>query len=452
MKHNKTIIIGAGLVGTFWAIMLQELGIKAHVYEKRPDLRKRRSEKGRSVNLVITSRGIHALQTVGLWEKIRPLTVPVLGRMIHSREGHLTYSPYGRDESECNYSISRHELNQFLLDEAEFRGIPLAFNHRLINVDISHRKAIFAGGKSLGLERLFGTDGGGGQVRRSMGEQLPDAQDNSELFPVEYKEMLMPPPAEYAMKKNALHIWPRGQEMLMGLPNQDGSFTMTLFMPKERFVAITDQEKLQEHFQQYSDAIPLMPHYVEQYFAHPQGYFGTVRFSPWTDKDHICLLGDAAHAIVPFFGQGLNSGLEDCSVLYRLWHQYQNWEQVFKEFEQIQRPNSNAMAAMAIANYWEMANQVGNQKFLLRKKIEHKIEAAFPQLYRSRYGMVAYTLIPYHLVEQAGKIQAEILDEILQTTTTAENLDLTQAKKLIEDKFLPFLCHHRLSLNHKNHV
>ena len=321
------------------------------------------------------------------------------------------------------------------------------------------------------FERLFATDGGGSAVRDSLGGQLPSAQEEIQAFPVGYKEMLMlaTEDGQYAMKKNALHIWPRGREMLMALPNRDGSFTMTLFMPKAKFcLALHNPQKLQEHFRrQYPDAMALMPHYLDQYLANPQGQFGTVRFSPWIYQDRICLLGDAAHAIVPFFGQGLNCGLEDCAILFDLWHHHQNWQQVFEQFDQTQRPNGDAIATMAIENYFEMAERVGDEKFLLRKKIERKIETAFPQLYRSRYGMVTYTLIPYRLAYQAGKIQNEILNEILEELLGDKQLlddehlvaigrveglnldldiDLAWAKQLIDDKLTPFLQHHSISL------
>ena len=452
-----TMVIGAGLVGPLWAIMLQQLGVTPQVYERRANDRK---GKGRSVNLVITARGINALQKIGLWKKISALTIPVFGRMIHDRKGGQKYQPYGRDESECNYSISRGEFNQFLHRECEDKKIPIHFEHNLTTVDVQNRLAIFSNGKSLPFQRLFATDGGSSAVRSSLREQIPSAREDIQDFSVGYKEMLMPAMegGQYAIKEKALHIWPRGQEMLMALPNRDGSFTMTLFMPKQSFTGLNTRQKLREHFQQqYPDAIPLMPHYEDQFLDNPQGHFSTVRFSPWNYQDRICLLGDAAHAIVPFFGQGLNCGLEDCAILFDLWHHQQNWQQVFEKFDQIQRPNGNAIATMAIENYVEMAERVGDEKFLLRKKIEHKIETTFPQLYRSRYGMVTYTLIPYHLAYEAGKIQNKILDKLLgkllneppgNTQPLAndlmEKLDLGQAKQLIEEQLIPFLKQHNL--------
>ena len=444
---NGPIVIGAGLVGSFWALVLQQLGFSPRVYERRD---RGGDGLGRSVNLVITARGTNALEKIGLWKEIRPLTTPVYGRMIHDLQGELTYQPYGRSKEECNYSISRKELNQFLCTLVESRGIPLHFEHTLTRIDMANGKAIFHNGVSLTFERLFATDGAGSAARQSLQEQLPSMREECSPFPVGYKEMLMSArqDGEYPIDETALHIWPRGQEMLMGLPNRDGSFTMTLFMPKRQFALLDTPSKLREHFRcQYPDVIPLIPHYLDQYMANPLGSFSTVHLSPWIYEDRVCLLGDAAHAIVPFFGQGLNCGLEDCAVLYDLWHRHHNWPKVLTQFDQIQRPNGEAIATMAIENYREMAERVGNERFLLRKQIEHKIEAHFPQLYRSRYGMVIYTLIPYRLAQAAGEIQEEILEELLQDTGHIEELDLARAKVLIEDKLTPFLHGNKIYLD-----
>ena len=439
-----TMVIGAGLVGPLWALVLKEIGVLPQLYEKRADP-SRSQESGRSVNLVITARGVNALQTIGLWDQVKALTTPVFGRMVHDKEGEQSYQPYGRDESECNYSISRSELNRFLQTECIQQGISIHFEHALASVDLENKEAVFQNGFSSPFKRLFAADGGGSVVRQALKDQLSTAFEDSQPFAVGYKEMLMPALAggEYALKKNALHIWPRGREMLMALPNRDGSFTMTLFMSQENFATLD----MQAHFQEkYSDTIPLIPDYLDQLQNNPLGSFGTIRFVPWVYEDSVCLLGDAAHAIVPFFGQGLNCGFEDCALLYNLWHRYQDWQQTLAQFDEIQRPNGEAIATMAIENYTEMAERVGDDQFRLRKKIEHKIETTFPQLYRSRYGMVTYTLIPYHLAYQAGEIQNEILEEILSTTSRLEDLDLERARGLIEKKLSPFLQRHHIAL------
>ncbi|MCY4645103.1 MAG: NAD(P)/FAD-dependent oxidoreductase [Bacteriovoracales bacterium] len=447
---SPILVIGAGLVGPVWASMLKELGIEVSVYEKRADPRKGFGERARSVNLVITSRGVHALQKIGLWKKISPFSTTVLGRMIHHREGPASYTPYGRNERECNYSISRSELNRLLLDEAESRGVELFFEHPLTRIDREEGKALFENGKSIPFTQLFGADGGGSAVRASMARGLSGVVEKSEIFHVGYKEMTMPPKAngEYAMEKKALHIWPREEEMLMGLPNPGGSFTMTLFAPKKRLALLENEKAVEDYFEtHYPDALPLMPHYRDEFLANPQGAFGTVRFSPWVYEDRICLLGDAAHGIVPFFGQGLNAGLEDCSLLYDLWRELGDWKRVFVEFDRFQRPNGNAIATMALENYVEMSSRTGDPRFLLRKEIERKVEAAFPTLYRSRYGMVTYTLIPYHLVYEAGKIQDDILNELMEGVESAEDLDFNLARSLVEKKLAPFLRRHLICLD-----
>ena len=445
---TESLVIGGGLVGPVWALMLQQLGLSPHLYEKRPDPRQSHSSAGRSVNLIITSRGINALEKIGLWSTIKPMTTAVLGRMIHHRQGALTYSPYGQGAEECNYAISRSQLNCLLLEAAESRGITLFFAHSVAAVHLARRQVIFGNGVVRGFKQLFAADGGGSQVRTSICQQVQDVQAEVQPFFVEYKELSVSAQKveQYGMRKNALHLWPRSGEMLMGLPNRDGSLTMTLFMPGQELLALSNQDQLCQHFSQhYADAMALMPDYPTQFFAHPQGSFATVRCTPWCYDDSICLLGDAAHAIVPFFGQGLNCGLEDCVMLYELWHQHRDWREVFKQFN-CRRPDSDAIATMAIENYQEMAELAGDEQFLLAKEIEHKLEAAFPQRYRSRYSMALYTLIPYRLVYQMGEIQREILAQLLSTTATIEHLDLNQARQLIAAQLTPFLAQHKISL------
>jgi kynurenine 3-monooxygenase len=414
-------------------------------------MRKASADAGRSINLVVTSRGINALKQANLWEKVKDIVVPVHGRMMHDKKGELTYQPYGRDPSECNYSISRGELNMLLMSEAENLGIKIHFEHEVDSVDFEAKTISFKNGKSYSYDLLFGADGGGSAVRRQLVDFLGEADSTQTVRPLgaDYKEFLMPATntGDYAIEKNALHIWPRGAEMLMALPNLDGSFTMTLYMPTESFDKIKGHEDLREYFENnYPDGVPLMPDYSKEYFENPQGKLATLNCSPWHYKDSVCLIGDAAHAIVPFFGQGMNAGFEDCATLLTLIKGSDNWSHIFKEYDRIQKPAGDAIAEMAIQNFTEMSSKVGDEKFLLKKKIEHKIETTYPELYRSRYGMVTYTLIPYNLCLEAGLIQQEILNELTQNLTCSEDLDLGHAHALLMEKFTPFIERNQINL------
>ena len=392
-------------------------------------------------------------------KKILKITVPVTGRMMHSVDGELTYQPYGRNPSECNYSVSRAELNKAMMDHAEKAGTKFYFEHELRHADFDQDKLTFitpAGEKNISATKVFGTDGAGSPTRKSLMSFLQKKglkqDDQMQLLGASYKELLMPsaPGNKYPIEKNALHIWPRGPHMLMALPNLDGSFTMTLYLPDEgevSFEHLKTKEDVQNLFETYyPDAISLMPEFKEEFFENPTGTLGTVRAIPWIYKDKVALLGDAAHAVVPFFGQGMNCGFEDCFYLFQFLDNEKDWESAFKKYDEFQRPNGNAIADMAIENFTEMKAKVADPKFLLRKKVEHKLENEFPTLYRSRYGMVTYTLIPYSLAQKAGLIQDKILAELCSNIESAEDLDLSLAKKLIEKNFIPFVQEHGLNL------
>ena len=444
---QKIVVVGAGLVGPLLALFLKKRGHRVHLLEKRPDPRKGPREGGRSINLVITSRGIHALKKLGLWQRAQAITTPVMGRMVHHQTGGCSYSPYGRDDSECNFSVSRGELNELLISAAEDAGIVVDFEKSVEGVD-PERREIFCGSSSsssslpYAYDILFGADGGGSAVRKSF-EKRGALTSFSAPLGVGYKELMMPAPSpcqsssKWPMEKKALHIWPRKKEMLMGLPNRDGSFTMTYYAPDKK-VSFFNFKEL------YSDALSLMPDYKEDISRNPWGLLGTLRCRPWVYKDSLCLVGDAAHAIVPFFGQGMNCGFEDCTLLDELLSERKmkigSWGELFQKYEALQRPNAEAIAEMALQNFVEMSDHVGDESFIRKKSIERALEKAFPHEYHSRYRLVTYTLMPYRWALEAGKIQDEILTELLAFSEGPP--DLKKARALIEKKLTPFMEAH----------
>ena len=325
MNKKSITIIGAGLVGSLWAVMLRQRGFEVSVFEKNSDPRNTKVEQGRSINLVITSRGLHALKRAGLDREILEITIPVFGRKIHPIKGEGAYQPYGR-ANECNYSVSRFNLNNHLINAAEKAGAKLFFDHKLESLDFGNRKLkFFNQERPLSYELLFGADGAGSIVRREMTKHLKNSDlEKVEWLDADYKELLMPagPGAAHKLEKNALHIWPRGSHMLMALANQDGTFTLTLYLPKKgpvSFEKVQSEKQIRELFEsQFPDVPPLVsPNYIKEFSENPQGPLGTVRTKQWVVNDSV-LMGDAAHAIIPFFGQGMNCGFEDCTTILDL--------------------------------------------------------------------------------------------------------------------------------------
>lgn len=441
-KPQKMIIAGAGLVGSLLAIALRKRGHEVYLFEKRSDLRTGHLSAGRSINLIITAKGIRPLKQLGLWDSVKKITSPVMGRTMHSIEGALAYQPYGKDQTECNHSVSRGELNCLLMDEAEKAGAKIKFQSALKTLDLDKKIAHFENGETISYDLLFGTDGTGSAVREKLIEALgPKADYKVEPLGTDYKEMTMPAVnGKYVMDEHSLHIWPRGNHMLMGLPNKDGSFTMTLYMPQEWFAKYRTPEAFTDYFKTYyPDAVALMPDFAEEYAANPQGFLGIVRMKPWIYKDQIALLGDAAHAMVPFFGQGMNSGFSDVQFLMDQMDAHANdYQTILKNYEDFQKPSGDAIADMSRENFSEMCDKVGDAKFLLRKKVENKLEKTFPLEFRSRYGLVTYTLIPYNLVKEVGALQDQILDQLCEGLNDPEALDLELAHKLIQDKITPW--------------
>lgn len=452
---SSVAIVGGGLVGSLWAVLLRKKGYRVSVFEKRPDPRRRGAEAGRSINLVITSRGLHGLDQAGLREAALALSVPVSGRMIHSLTGEPTYQPYGT-EAECNYSISRSGLNGFLLDAAERAGAEIHFEHLLEGLIPETGTLTFRtpeGERNRSFDVVFGADGAGSVVRRLLVKDSPAAFSESvDWLEADYKELYIPlRHGKPALEKNALHIWPRGNRMLMALANQDGSFTVTLYLPKQgdvSFRSLQSPTDLQRYFQtEFPDAVGLMPDYARDFFAHAQGALGTVRCSRWVHRGKVALMGDAAHAIVPFFGQGMNSGFEDCTTLFQLIDSCGgSWSEILERYEAIQKPNAEAIAAMAVENWEEMRDRVGDARFQLRKKVEGWLEKQFPGSYKSRYGLITYTLVPYATAREAGYVQDRLLGRLCEGIASPDELKPAAAKALLEAEWAPFLRAHQLDL------
>ena len=441
-------VIGAGPVGCVLAALLAQRGFDVTLYEKRPDMRAHTEDAGRSINLVLTNRGLRALELLGVRSHVeQALTVPVLGRMMHDLEGQLTYQPYGKDDSEHNHSVSRSELNRYLLTLAEKNGVTVCFGHALVGGDIERGELVLevAGEERITREvdAVFGADGAPSALRqllvRDHGfEAVVDWLEDG------YKEIPFPaaPDGGWAMERDALHIWPRGHHMLMGLANLDGSFTGTVYLPHEGedgFASLNTPEAVLGFFERhYPDAVALLPDLTRDFLEHPEGKLGTMRCRPWHLKNRALLVGDAAHAIVPFFGQGLNCGLEDCTVLDELLEQHATLEEVFDLFDMSRKPNGDAIAQMALDNYVEMRDRVGDEEFLLKKKVEHRIEQELGHLYRSRYATVVYSHIPYKFAQDAGVIQQRILHQLTRGISSPEEVDMAHAEALIREELTPF--------------
>jgi len=440
---KKIVVVGAGLVGSLISIALKKRGHDVIVFEKRSDLRTEAMSAGKSINLILTAKGIRTVVKLGLWDQVQMILSPVIGRMMHSKTGEQAFQPYGKNHTECNYSVGRGDLNKLLLTEAEKSGVKIHFESSLSSIDFDNKKIILENNEVMNYDLIFGTDGSGSIARKELVLKIgSEASYKMEALGTDYKELLMPARAngEYAMDSKSLHIWPRGNHMLMALPNLDGSFTMTLYMPVQWYKDFEDKNKFKKYFEEnYADVIPLMPDYLNDYYSRPHGFLGIVRMKPWVYQDKMVLLGDAAHAIVPFFGQGMNSGFLDIYALITLMDQYpNNYAKIFSEYDLEQKKNGDAIADLSLDNFIEMCDRVGDEKFLFRKKVEMKIEQSFPEKYRSRYGMVTYTLIPYYLAMEAGIIQDEILNELTQNTNSLDEINLTQAEKLIDEKLVPW--------------
>jgi kynurenine 3-monooxygenase len=447
-RGEEVTVVGAGLAGTLLSILLARRGHRVRLYERQDDMRRVDLDAGRSINLALAARGIRALEIAGVMQQVQPLLVPMPGRMLHDPQGALTFVPYGQRPEEVIYSVSRPGLNCILLDAAEQAGVEVVFRRPAIGVDVARQRVIFrdeATGQleECAMQRVFGADGAGSVLRRSMVEQLqlPCTED---LLMHGYKELTLPPlpGGKPRIDKHALHIWPRGGFMLIALPNIDGSFTVTLFLSltgAESFATLTTPASIEAFFAKHFPEIPqVMPELAAEFLGHPTGIMGTVRCQQWSIDDRLLLIGDAAHAITPFHGQGMNCCFEDCRELDELLAGSDDWAATFAEFQVSRRPNTDAIAAMAIENYLEMRDTVRDPKFHLHKALSLDLERRHPLRFVPRYSMVMFRdNIPYAVAFERGRIQNEILTALTTTVDSMDGIDFAAADRMIEQRLPP---------------
>jgi kynurenine 3-monooxygenase len=490
MRKQKVIIIGAGLSGSLLAIYLAKRGIECDIYEARGDMRKEEMSAGRSINLALSNRGIAALKEVGMDEYLLAEAVPMHGRMIHGVDGATKLLPYSGRKGEYINSISRGGLNIALINEAEkYDGVKFFFNEKCVDFDCKSGEAKFESGIITKGDTVIATDGAGSAVRNVMLHGgIPRFNFEQSWLEHGYKELHIPPSSlvrtasgsdllnqyfsndrvqqvaaashsdkNFQMEKTALHIWARGAFMMIALPNFDGSFTCTLFLAhngensfeslvrtasgsdllnanSQEKTSINSADKLLEFFQtNFPDAIPLMPTLVEDFFTNPTGNLGTIKCFPWNVGGKALLLGDSAHAIVPFYGQGMNASFEDCRILNELIETHgTDWETVFDEFTTVRKPNADAIAQMAEENFYEMRDAVADPVFQKKRELETKLEQTFPD-YFSKYSMVTFREdLPYTVARDKGNAQDKLLMEICANVENVGEIDLNEVMEKVE--------------------
>jgi kynurenine 3-monooxygenase len=449
---SKVAIIGAGLAGSLLAIYLAKRGIEVDVYEARPDMRKVQIPAGRSINLALSNRGIAALREVGLDEYMLYEAIPMFGRMVHTTENEMKFLPYSGRKGEYINSISRAGLNCALMTEAErYPNVRIYFNKRCVHFDCKTGEATIQDvedGKTQKIkpETLFAADGAGSVIRNSMLHGGVERFNFSQTWLEHgYKELHIPPDekGDFRMEKNALHIWARHSFMMIALPNPDGSFTCTLFLAHEgenSFELLRDEKSLIEFFKlHFADALPLMPTLVEDFFKNPTGNLGTIKCFPWNVDGRALLLGDSAHAIVPFYGQGMNCAFEDCRILNQLIGEYgTDWRRIFDVFTKMRKPNTDAIADMAEENFYEMRDAVVDPVFQRKRQLETLLEQKFPD-YFSKYSMVTFRDdLPYSVAKEKGNVQDKFLMELCAKVGDVSELDLHEVIESIRRLDLQF--------------
>ncbi len=425
LRDAGIVITGAGLVGSLLSIYLAKRGHKVKLYERRGDIRKEKIVAGRSINLALSDRGLLALEKVGLAGEIQKISIPMHGRYIHNMDGSTAVQPYGREGQFIN-SVSRGTLNCKVMDMAEQHGVEIFFNHKCTNIDWKKNEATFetsgSGFQTSNFELLFGADGAFSATR--LQHQLQHDKFDYQQYYINcgYKELTIPATAngDFAMHINALHIWPRKEFMLIALPNLDKTFTCTLFFPFDgelSFSKLDTKEKVKDFFERtFADAVPLMPTLIEDFFNNPTSSLVTVKCFPWVREDKFALIGDAAHAIVPFFGQGMNCGFEDCRILDGLIEEHGgDWEKILHEFQNLRKPDADAIADLAINNFTEMREKVADPEFLLQKKIEAKLHEKYPEKWIPAYSQVTFNpQIRYSEALYNSRKQETIMQEVMQ--------------------------------------
>jgi kynurenine 3-monooxygenase len=424
----KFILIGSGLAGGLFAAYLGRRGYDVELYERRADPREGNMVGGRSINLALSTRGIHALAQLGIAEEVLKHAIPMPGRMIHDKSGDLHFSPYDRDPRNHINSIGRAALNTTVIEAAlRYPNVRVFFNHRCTEVALDSTTAFLADSSqplnpstpqpiAVSGDSIVGVDGAFSAVRRSMQKQIPNFQYDESYLAHGYKELTIPPAPDgsWRMEKNALHIWPRKSFMMIALPNPDGSFTCTLFWEfkgPRSFESTTSEEDIRRFFEEeFPDAVPLMPTLLEDFRENPTGSLVTIRCAPWFYKDKVALVGDAAHAVVPFYGQGMNAAFEDCVVLDECLARFpENRERAFADYFARRKENADALADLAVQNFIEMRDKTASKTFRAKKKLDHWLEAVLPGVYLPLYTMITFTRIPYAQAARRARVQDAIV-------------------------------------------
>ena len=417
-------VIGTGLVGSLLSVYLARRGYNVNVYDRRSDIRRMKVVQGKSINLALSDRGWRGLREAGIEEEIRKVALPMKGRMMHAINGELTYQPYGR-EDQAIYSVSRGLLNQELLHCAsKYDNVHFNFHHKCLDLDIDSGEVLFRNedsGVSVKVkhDHIFGADGAFSAVRSRLCK-VDRYNFSQEYLSHGYKELEIPPMADgsHRLDPTCLHIWPRGEFMMIALPNPDGSFTCTLFIAFEgenSFENLKTSEEVHSFFERYfADAVQWMPDLEKDFFAKPNASLVMTKCFPWHYKDKVCILGDAAHAIVPFYGQGMNSGFEDCRVLNELIESGDDFSHVFPDFTRIRKPAGDAILELALRNYIEMRDKTADPKFLHQKKIEGWFSSRHPDKWIPLYSQVSFSHTPYHEALENGNRQQAIMDKVME--------------------------------------
>lgn len=444
ITKKNIAIIGSGLVGSLLAIYLKKYGHKITVFDRRPDIRNI-NFSGRSINLAMSNRGWKALREVGIEDEIRKIGIPLDKRTMHVVGKEKYHQKYGK-EGEAIWSISRGVLNKRMIDLAEQAGVDFRFNEKVWDVNLPEAK-LYTGEseksewKAYDYDLIFGCDGAFSRVRHKM--QRRSRFDYSQDFiDVGYKELSIPPNEDgsHKLDKNSFHIWPRGRFMLIAMPNLDGSFTCTLFMPFEgdiSFESIKTKKEAIAFFKKYFPNVRKdIENLTEDFFKNPTSAMVTMKCYPWTYWDKVALVGDSAHAVVPFYGQGMNAGFEDIYVLNEIIGKYGNdWESIFQEYQEVRKPNADAIAELSYRNFMEMSSKTANPQFMLQKKIEKHFASKYPDKWIPAYSRVTFSERPYAEALAVGDVQEKIMQEVMKL----DNISVKWDSKEVEEKILSLL-------------